>query len=67
MESCQHAIESVKALIFNATVLAAPNFSKPFKLEDDASVLGTGAVLIQEDNTGIDHPVCYVSCKFNKH
>ena len=26
-----------------------------------------GAVLLQEDNNGIDHPVCYFSKKFNKH
>lgn len=39
----------------------------PFKLEVDASKVGTGAVLLQEDEQGIDHPVSYFSCKFNKH
>ena len=30
---CQHAFESVKSLMCNAPVLAAPNFAQPFKLE----------------------------------
>ncbi len=38
-----------------------------FKLEVDASAVGAGAVLLQEDEDGIDHPVCYFSRKFNKH
>lgn len=48
-------------------VLSAPHFSFPFKLEVDASAVGAGAVLLQEDNQSIDHPVSYFSCKFNKH
>ena len=30
-------------------------------------LFGIGAVLLQEDNNGIDHQVCYFSKKFNKH
>ena len=33
----------------------------------DASDIGCGAVLLQEDEEGIDHPVCYFSRKFDKH
>ena len=44
----------------------APDFDKCFKLAVDASDVGIGAVLLQ-DNNGIDHPVCYFSKKFNKH
>ena len=33
----------------------------------DASDVGTGGVLLQEDDNGVDHPVCYFSKKFNKH
>ena len=44
-----------------------PDFDKCFKLVFDASDVGIGAVLLQEDNYGIDHPVCYFSKKFNKH
>ena len=33
----------------------------------DASDVGAGSVLLQEDDNGVDHPVCYYSKKFNKH
>ena len=38
-----------------------------FKLAVDASDVGTSIVLLQEDDNGVDHPVCYFSKKFNKH
>lgn len=66
-ESCQHAFESVKNLLISEPVLKALNFSRPFKLEVDACALGAGAVLLQVDDAGLDHPVCYFSRKFNKH
>ncbi|KAF7198948.1 putative LOC107373844-like protein [Nothobranchius furzeri] len=47
------------------TVLTAPDLSRPFKLEVDASDAGAGAVLLQEDAGGLDHPICYFSRKFN--
>ena len=47
-------------------VLAAPDFTKEFKLAVDASDIVAGAVLLQEDSSGIDHPVCYYSKKFTK-
>ncbi|KAL0147904.1 hypothetical protein M9458_056781, partial [Cirrhinus mrigala] len=42
-------------------------FDKPFKLEVDASGTGAGAVLLQEDDCGIDHPLCFYSKKFDCH
>lgn len=66
-EECQAAFEAAKALLCSAPVLAAPNFERPFKLDVDASALGAGAVLLQEDEHGIDHPICYFSRKFRKH
>ncbi|KAK0145445.1 Retrovirus-related Pol polyprotein from transposon 297 [Merluccius polli] len=65
--ACQAAFESAKALLCSAPVLAVPCFARPFKLEVDASACGAGAVLLQEDEQAIDHPVCYFSRKFNKH
>ncbi len=49
----------------NAPVLMAPDFAQNFKV--DASALGTGAVFIQGDFNGIEHPISYYSRKFNKH
>nr|XP_033942276.1 uncharacterized protein LOC117449038 isoform X2 [Pseudochaenichthys georgianus] len=64
---CQQSFESLKGILCCTPVLSAPDFSKPFKLEVDASGVGTGAVLLQEDAQAIDHPVSYFSRKFNKH
>lgn len=58
---CQSAFNSVKTLLCSAPVLAAPDLCCPFKLEVDASAVGAGAVLLQEDASGVDHPVCYFS------
>ena len=63
----QDAFDHLKAILKSAPVLLAPDFDKCFKLVVDASDVEIGAVLLQEDNNGIDHPVCYFSKKFNKH
>ena len=66
-DKCQDAFDRLKAILKSAPVLLAPDFDKCFKLAVDASDVGIGAILLQEDNNGIDHPVCYFSKKFNKH
>ncbi len=66
-DECQNAFDNVKALLCSTPVLSAPDVERIFKLEIDASSVGAGAVLVQEDAYGIDHPVCYFSRKFNKH
>ena len=47
--------------------MCAPDFEKEYKLAVDASDVGAGAVLLQEGDDKIDHPVAYFSKKFNKH
>ena len=64
---CQQAFDRVKAVLQSFPVLQAPDFEKQFKLVIDASDLGAGAVLQQEDSEGIDHSVCYYSKKFDEH
>ena len=66
-DSCQKAFDMIKAVLVNEPVLAAPNFSKPFKLGIDASDVGVGSVLLQEDENGFEKPVSYFSRKLNKH
>ncbi|MCG8117700.1 MAG: RNase H-like domain-containing protein [Candidatus Thiodiazotropha endolucinida] len=66
-ETCQKSFDKLKAVLKNEPVLLAPNFEKEFKLAVDASDVGAGSVLLQEDENGVDHPVCYFSKKFNKH
>lgn len=43
---CQEAFDSAKALLCSAPVLGAPDFTRAFKLEVDASAYGAGAVLL---------------------
>ena len=59
-------IDKLKAILKSAPVLLAPRFDKEFKLAVDANDDGAGCVLLQEDDNGVDHPVCYFSKKFNK-
>lgn len=49
------AFQILKQKLVQALVLAVPNFSKPFTVETDASDLGVGAVLMQDQ-----HPIAYL-------
>ena len=53
-------------MLIKAPVFLSPNFCKPFKLAVDASDVGAGGVLLQEDGNG-DYAVCFFSHEFNKH
>lgn len=64
-EKCEESFVLAKQTLCNFPVMLAPNFSKPFSLAVDASNVGAGAVLLQEDDEGIEHPVCYFSKKFS--
>ena len=48
MEECQKAFDTLKALCTSAPILAFADFTRPFKLQTDASVIGLGAVLYRE-------------------
>lgn len=56
-ETCQSAFEQTKSLLVAAPVLSAPRYDMPFRLAVDASDTGVGAVLLQEDSDGVEHPV----------
>ena len=65
--SCDCIDAKSKSLLPSSPVFCAPDFDKEFKLAVDASDVGAGAVLLQEGEDKIDHPVAYFSKKFNKH
>ena len=64
---CQMAFNRVRSLLCSAPVLAAPRLDRAFQLQVDASHVGAGAVLMQEDDRGIGRPVCFFSRKFNSY
>lgn len=59
---CQTALEKVQHILSSKPVLRLPQLDKPFTLRTDASSIGLGAVLLQE-NQGMLHPVLYASKK----
>ena len=66
-DNCQKSFESLKDFLTNEPILKSPNFSLPFVLHTDACETGTGAVLLQQHDDGILHPICYYSCQLKKH
>jgi hypothetical protein len=58
----RHAsFEKLKATFVTRPVLLIPDYTKPFIIEADASLFATGAVLLQEDSNGDEHPTGYLS------
>ena len=55
------AFEQLKMCCMTAPVLAFADFTKPFRLETDASTDGLGAVLSQQDENEKWHPVAFGS------
>ena len=60
------AFRTLKRLLTQAPVLAFPNFSFGFLLETDASGLGLGAVLAQEQD-GVVRPIAHSSRTLQAH
>ena len=57
----EQAFQELKNRLTSSPVLRLPDLSKPFFVQTDASKLGTGAVLLQKDASGISHPCAYLS------
>ena len=66
---CEEAFVQLKELLTSAPVLVYPKFGPEhtFILETDASTIGLGAVLSQEQDDGTIHPVAYASRSVDKH
>ncbi|KAJ1206276.1 hypothetical protein NDU88_001685 [Pleurodeles waltl] len=60
-EACQNAFDALKAAMCTAPVLQAPDYSKEFVVQTDASEHGIGAVLSQLNEEGLDQPVAFIS------
>ena len=66
-DKCEKAFTRIKTLLLTAPVLVTPDYQKPFKMHVDASDYRAGAVLLQESEQKIDHPISYFSQKFDSH
>ena len=64
---CRKSFDKLKTILKSAPVLLAPHVDRVFKLVVNASDVGAGRVLLQDDDSGVDHAVCYFARKFNKH
>lgn len=58
--ACQRAFEAVKSALTRAPVLALPDPDQPFVVIADASIYGTGGILLQNDRV-----LAYLSHKFD--
>ena len=61
------AFNRVCSLFCSAPVLAAPWLDRAFQYEVDASRVGAGTVLMQEDDRDIGRLVCFFSREFNSY
>ena len=65
--SCEESFQHLKELLTSPPVLTFPNFKRPFILETDASGLGLGSVLSQEQDDATVRPIAYASRTLQKH
>lgn len=61
----QNAFEKLKECLCSAPILSHADFQRPFVIQCDASTSGIGGVLYQLDDSGLEHPIAYVSKKLN--
>lgn len=62
----QKAFDLVKERLTTAPVLIHPDYNKTFILQCDASMVGIGEVLAQEDDSGSERPIAFISHNLNK-
>lgn len=65
-QECQEALNALIRGINEDAVLAFPKYEKQFHLTTDASKVGIGAVLSQEDEGGRERPISFISRKLNR-
>ena len=63
---CETAFLKLKEVCADTPVLAYADYTKPFKVHTDASDLGLGAVLYQDQGDRIVRPIAYASCSLSK-
>ena len=64
-DECTRAYQELKALLLQEPIVAYPDFTVPFRLYTDASNIGLGAILAQQQE-GRDRIICCASRTLNK-
>ena len=59
------AFKALKQALISRRIMAAPRLDRPFKLYTDASDVAVGAILVQDDNQGVERVIQYVSHALN--
>ena len=62
-EKCEVALKKIQEILSSHPVILLPDFTKDFVIRTDASSTGLGAVLLQEGEDKLLHPVMYASRK----
>ena len=61
--ACEEAFETLKECLTKTPILRVPHPKQRFIVQTDASDVGIGAVLSQQDDDGEEHPIAYASRK----
>jgi transposase InsO family protein len=64
-KEADEAFRKAKEVLVSAPVLVNPNYEKPFVIHADASDIGVGGVLSQEQPEGGEKPCAYFSAKLS--
>ena len=64
-EKCEQAFKALKDICSRIPVLAYADYTKPFQVHTDASQLGLGAVLYQEQDDGTTRVIAFASCSLS--
>ena len=59
----QQAFDTLKEALVSSSILAHPKTDEPYRLYTDASDYAIGAILVQEDEHGVERPISYLSHK----
>ena len=58
---CEQSFQELKNILTSNLIMAYPQPGKPYKLYTDACNYAVGAILVQEDENGVERPVHYLS------
>ena len=64
-EKCEQAFKALKDICSRTPVLAYADYTKPFGVHTDASELGLGTVLYQDQGDGTTRVIAFASCSLS--